>query len=346
MAHASFWLPDRERSIIWRYLDGVSLALAKRFERGSPPNEDNLSFLLCELLDENSTSLHVLDYPLSSVRDDLACSDGGVSLDVEFQTNEHSRHFEHHYSRADLGVIFVIDHPFFGKSKKAILLQAKRLFPNPIRIYTLNSRFESFDRKQLQELRALTRRFEVANSAFYLWYCPTAESFSAKYQEIIRSIEATVGNESHLVNAGWPFVKPRPEILLLRNDLGEQAQSWRACQPATRISDLDIVEKITSAKSQISLMDLYSQRLTWEPTTVAFEPFANLLMLGLISDWVGSRDEDWIRLAKGEMVLVRQQVESAEVDMREFEHEIAPKHSLTLTLRSSIDWPDDLSPLP
>src|SRR6266478_1601355 len=43
MARASSWLPDRERSIIWRYIDGVSLALARRFERGSAPNEDNLS---------------------------------------------------------------------------------------------------------------------------------------------------------------------------------------------------------------------------------------------------------------------------------------------------------------
>src|SRR5258708_17190547 len=31
MARASFWLPDRERSIIWRYLDGLSLALANMF---------------------------------------------------------------------------------------------------------------------------------------------------------------------------------------------------------------------------------------------------------------------------------------------------------------------------
>jgi hypothetical protein len=31
IARASFWLPDRERSIIWRYLDGVSLALANMF---------------------------------------------------------------------------------------------------------------------------------------------------------------------------------------------------------------------------------------------------------------------------------------------------------------------------
>jgi hypothetical protein len=208
-----------------------------------------------------------------------------------------------------------------------------------MRIYTLNSRFESFDRKQLQGLRAITRRFEVDNSTFYLWYCPTAGGFSAKHQAIIRSIEATAGNESHSVNAGWPWIKPRPEILLLRNDHGEQGQSWRACQPATRVSELGIVEKITSTKSQIFLMDLYSQRLTWLPTNVAFEPFANLLMLGLISDWVGSSDEDWVHLAEG---LVPQQAGTklVDADMPEAEREIAPKHSLTLTLRSTIDWPE------
>ena len=58
-----FDLPDAEFGIIWRYLDGVSQALARRFDSGSSPAEDNLTFLLCELLDEGATGFHLLDIP-------------------------------------------------------------------------------------------------------------------------------------------------------------------------------------------------------------------------------------------------------------------------------------------
>ncbi len=87
-----FRIPRAERHIIWRYLDGVSQALAHRFDGGSSPNEENLTFLLCELLDEGTTGLHLLDYPLKKAKEDLAKADGGVSLDVMFETHEHSKH--------------------------------------------------------------------------------------------------------------------------------------------------------------------------------------------------------------------------------------------------------------
>jgi hypothetical protein len=100
LPHLSF--STYEASIIWRFLDGVSTAVSSRMLRGSPPGEENLTFLLCELLDESSAGLHVLEYPLASAKADLEKSDAGLTIDVEFQTHEHPRWVEAKYSGADL----------------------------------------------------------------------------------------------------------------------------------------------------------------------------------------------------------------------------------------------------
>jgi len=117
MSEIGFNLPAAERGIIWRYLDGVSQALARRFETGSSPGEENLTFLLCELLDEGTTALHMLDYPLSKAKEDLAQADGGITLDVAFQTQEHTKHVEHNFSGADLGIVFVMESGLVGPSE-------------------------------------------------------------------------------------------------------------------------------------------------------------------------------------------------------------------------------------
>ena len=49
-----------EASILWRFLDGVSAAVSTRMVHGSSPAEENLTFVLCEHLDANATSLHAL----------------------------------------------------------------------------------------------------------------------------------------------------------------------------------------------------------------------------------------------------------------------------------------------
>ena len=66
-----------EAGVLWRFLDGVSTAVSSRMVRGSSPVEENLTFLLCELLDANTTSLHALAYPLSQAKTDLEASDAG-----------------------------------------------------------------------------------------------------------------------------------------------------------------------------------------------------------------------------------------------------------------------------
>lgn len=357
-----FRLPDAELGIIWRYLDGVSQALARRFEGGSSPGEENLTFLLCELLDEGMTSLHLLEYPLRKAKEDLALADGGITLDVSFQTHEHTKHVEHHYSGADLGVVFLVEHPYFGRSERAVLLQAKRLFPNSSRGFTLNSSFSSFHADQRDTLKEVERRFSAAHSAFYLWYAPASNAFSEDEAKLIRSLEATAAWDwrdlrgwhpvlDEMIKFGWPWYERRWTASTVTPEEDDRERAWRMAQPATRVSSLSVVDELTTSGHGPRLISLYqarSARHRRRRRWLAFEPFAELFLLGLLSDEIGYSSKDWVRLARGEKVTMppveaKTESEGGGPDMPEIVP--TPRHSLTFTLRSSLRWPDDLRQL-
>ena len=192
MSRRFFSIGGYEAGIIWRFLDGISGAVSERMVHGSPPAEENLTFLLCELLDANTTSLHALSYPLTQAKNDLEASDAGVALDVEFQTHEHSRHFESKYSGADLGLVLAVNHPVFGQSRRGFLVQAKRLFGRgQKREYTLFSEYSSFHKKQADLLATLEKRFDAWNSVFYLWYNPPSTAFADADAKVLRAYEAS-----------------------------------------------------------------------------------------------------------------------------------------------------------
>jgi hypothetical protein len=356
MATLAFRLPDAEHGIIWRYLDGVSQALARRFEGGSMPGEENLTFLLCELLDDGMTGLHLLDYPLSKAREDLADCDAGLTLDVSFQTHEHTKHVEHYYSGADLGVVFVVDHPCFGRSEKAVLLQAKKLFPNGSSGYTLNSAFNSFHADQRDKLKEIEQGFSAGNSIFYLWYSPRSEAFSGDDGRAIRALEATTAGGwrglkgwhpliDEILDLGWPWHERNWPANPSVPQQADSARVWRASQPATRISALQIVDRLTASGHGPRLTSLYQARsvqrkhLRWP----AFEPMAELFLLGLMSDAIGHGSDEWLRLARGEKVALPPAVATTSAKApapAEGRLILPPKHTLTLTLRSSLSWPD------
>jgi hypothetical protein len=361
MSRLNFSLPDAELGIMWRYFDGVSQALARRFEGGSPPGEENLTFLLCELLDEGSTGLHLLEYPLTRAKEDLARADGGITLDVSFQTHEHTKHVEHDYSGADLGVVFVLEHPYFGRSERAVLLQAKRLFPTGSGGFSLSSSFSSFHVGQRDMLKEVERRFSAEHSVFYLWYSPSSSAFSNEDAKLLRSIEATATWDwrelrgmhpffDDMVEFGWPWHERRWGGSPVTQQEQDRQQAWRMTQPATRVSSLPVVAEITADGRGPRLISLYQARTTshrrrrsWRWLT--FEPFAELFLLGLISDGIGHASEDWLRLTRGEKVPMPPLKTTTDEVRREPalpENVPTPKHSLTFTLRSSLHWPENL----
>lgn len=214
-----------EASILWRFLDGVSAAVSRRMVSGSSPGEENLTFLLCELLDANTTSLHTLSYPLAQAKADLEASDAGLTIDVEFETHEHSKHVESKYSGADLGIVLALNHPLLGQSRRGILVQAKRLFGvGKTREYGLYSTYTSFDRPQAEFLEALGQRFGVYNSIFYLWYNPPSTAFRDADAKILRAYEAGPGPYQH-----WHRMHPFLDELL------EMGLPWPSAGSHTRL---------------------------------------------------------------------------------------------------------------
>ncbi|MEX0703633.1 MAG: hypothetical protein WD069_16170 [Planctomycetales bacterium] len=350
MSRMFLTLGGYEAGVLWRFLDGVSTAVSARMVQGSSPGEENLTFLLCELLDANTTSLHVLRYPLSQAKSDLEASDAGVTVDVEFETHEHSKHVESRYSGADLGIVLTVNHPVLGHSRRGILVQAKRLIGSgSMREYRLNSDYRHFDRKQAEFLEALRQRFGVYNSVFYLWYNPPSTAFQDDDAKILRAYEAA-GTSVHpywhqmhplvdeLIEIGlapWPLSawSSRSEGF---TDVEGKARAWRHTQPALRLSALDLVLSVANngPPHLKALYDAMEERRAWP----MFSPFADFLLVALASSRYGSDNPDWIRLTEGQKVRMpaSKQVTKDGGIMDEIDSPPTPRHTLRLTVRSTL----------
>lgn len=338
-----------EAGILWKFLDGVSSAVSSRMARGSSPTEENLTFLLCELLDDNATSLHALSYPLSQVQTDLGASDAGIILEVEFQTHEHSKHIESKYSGADLGIVLSVNHPVFGQSRRGILIQAKRLFgTGKKREYGLYSGYSSFNKTQADFLRILERRFGVWNSVYYLWYNPPSTAFPEADSRILRAYESTGGSPyqywhrkhpflDELIEMGlpWLFAGAGPRVAPSTDDEA-RARQWRSTQPALRVSALDVALSV-GENGPPQLKALYDATLE-QRSAPAFSPFADFLLLALASSRYGSDNADWIRLTEGQKVPMPAAKQENErlADIDELDSPPIPHHTLRVSVRSTL----------
>jgi len=343
----NFALTSYEGTVLWRFFDSVSSAVAGRMLRGSPPGEENLTFLLCELLDEGATGLHTLDYPLSRVREELERSDAGIAVDFAFETHEHARFFESRYSGADLGVVVVVNHPILGHSRRAFLVQAKRLFQKGrSKEFSIFSSYESFDHKQVHFLKDLAARFGVYNSVFYLWYNPPSTAFSDGEAKVIRAYEshgylAPYWRHMHpflddLLEMGFPLSlggrgasgSPSPEE-------EDQAREWRGRQPALRVSELDTVLSVTETGTMPGLKLLYDTRLE-RSRQVSFSPFADFFLLALANSRYGSSNDEWLDLAESRTVPMPLAKESNGDLLQELDHPPIPRHTIRITVQSTL----------
>jgi len=348
MSGINFTLASYEGTVLWRFFDSISSAVATRMLRGSPPGEENLTFLLCELLDEGATRLHALDYPLSRVREELERSDAGIAVDFGFETHEHSRYFESKYSGADLGLIVVINHPIFGHSRRAFLVQAKKLFQKGrLREFSIYSSYESYEKEQAAFLKDLARRFDASNSVFYLWYNPPSSGFPDADAKIIRAYEANGHSPIHwhhihpfldeLMEMGFPLAvggygaggRSSPED-------EDRAREWRARQPALRVSDLDTVLSLTAGGAVPGLKSLYDARLERSHRRLSFSPFADFFLLALANSNYGSEKAEWLALAEGRKVSIPPNQSKDISALDEMERPPIPRHTLTVTVRSTL----------
>lgn len=353
MTRMPLTLPSYDAKVVWKFFDAVSSAVASRMVGGSSPGEENLTFLLCELLDENTTALHALPYSLSQAKRDLERSDSGITVDVDFQTHEHSKYVESKYSGADLGIVVEVDHPFYARSRRGILIQAKRLFATRRgNGFSLFSDYRSFNEEQAQFLKQLQSRFGVHNAIYYLWYNPPATALEEGEATIVRAYEALGYNLSRywgrihpmvdeLIHLGFPgALRGGGPYSFSNKEEAREAQEWRAKQPALRLSELNIVLSLVEDGTIPQLNALYDTLLEDRYGSPSFSPFADFFLLALTSPRLGSADTNWLRLSEGRKVEMARPKKEGQDEGRspldELESPPSPRHTLKLTVRSTL----------
>jgi hypothetical protein len=144
-----------------KYFTGVSHALAQRFAIGFQPDEEHLTSLLCELLDERGSALHSLEYTVADLNKDLQGMGSLLQATVSLSTTPYTKYAEGHFTQADLGIILEYsDHVDHSNSfQKGLLVQAKKLFPASSNGYSLCSRYTSFDVDQHEKLTQLCEHY-------------------------------------------------------------------------------------------------------------------------------------------------------------------------------------------
>lgn len=348
MPRTSMLLPTAETRLLWRFFDSVSSAIAGRMDRGSPPGEENLTFLLCELLDEGSSDLHRLDVSLAQVKKELAKSDSGLSVEVAFETHPHSKHQEAKFSGADIGLVLSLQHPLLGTSTRAVLLQAKKLFPqSKASAFSIYSGYTSFDVNQAKFLQELAKRFSVWRSIFYLWYNPTGRAFGDADAKHVRAYEAmplTLHSwhrhpfMDELLEYGYPFAHGSHFSAFESSPASDEAATaWRALQPALRLSSLDTVMSVVGPKTYPRLRSLYEASAS-SRDFAPFTPFADFMMLALLNPRVGAADDNWVRLARGEAVPLPDAKPNNQeaVSLGEMSMTPTPRHTLSVTITSTL----------
>lgn len=312
--------------------------------RRSAPGEDNLTFLLCELLDERSSDLHLLEYSLSKVREKLAQSETALDIDISFETHAFSRHYEGKYSGADLGLLISVDHPVLGTWRGGALLQAKKLFHAASGLaYALNSRYKSFDKEQAKFLSELGRRYHAYHSIHYLWYNPTSIAFSDSPK--VKAFEALTcqpplssrihrdffdeshSDSFHAFNSPDALEEKLPKL-----------REWIVSQPALRLTDVDVVRQLLERDDAVTLERLYTFLANGHGHR-EFTPFATFMLEAVLSrEFCG--DTDWIALVEGKLVKPKPPSSPNSENtplVDESPYLPTPRHTLRITVTSSLN---------
>lgn len=184
-------LSPRAIHLFLRYFDSIDEALSRRLVRKRTWDEEALTFLLTELLDEEGQQDHNITYPHSDFLNDLSLSDEPLSIDVHLETHSYPKPMERYVTQSDIGMILSYHDQFDHKRsfRRGWLLQAKRLFrtrQNYEQGFTTNSRFESIDPEQHERMMRL-RDWAKCDFIRYMLYCPRPSSLEKSVREHLSS---------------------------------------------------------------------------------------------------------------------------------------------------------------
>ncbi len=331
------YLTPPERYYIMRYFDAVSTAIGTRMVSGSRPLEDRLTFLLGELLDDNFTSQHVLDYGLNQLHADLVTCGDFHRVSVVLETHEHNQHFEGKYSFADLGMV-VKNTDYGGSSfEKAVLVQAKRLYEEDDE-YSLYSQYKGFDSKQFERLHDLCAKYG-SNAACYIFYSPLLSAFrEADYRRILdlenrrrysmvgsMVLTPTLSIHLELPRAAHSFHVDEGQV---RRYLEYDAR-YGANGPGVRVCGMESIGRVTKQHAdQVRIGSLYKDAID-HPYHIqhAFVPLSCFVVDCLFGCNYGEQEPSLIKLAQGKVPVEQASEEQLPI------HGV--KHTLTILIRAT-----------
>jgi hypothetical protein len=175
-----------------KYFNSIDKKLSNYLVRKQPWDEESLTRMFCDLLDQDYQEEENIDYTLTQLYSDLSKSNDPIAIDISIETHNYTKSYEHNITKSDIGLILEYNDQFNFKNsfKTYLLFQAKRLFPDKYD-YTINSEFNSFDKHQHDEIIKLNE-WAGGNFVSYLLYCPRPE----KLNQITREGLAYARNEA------------------------------------------------------------------------------------------------------------------------------------------------------
>lgn len=202
MPNSRTCLTPRDAKLIIRYLDGVDDVISARLVSGFNPHEDHLTSLLCEMLDDNLTSLSALPFPLSKLKEELALDSKGLKVSLSIEVKKYPPHLERRLTSSDIGIIVAYrDNVIPNRSfEKGALFQAKKLYrARADHPYTLHDSFKEFDPDQLLRLLKVFPNDEMNelphhkgdhcdNFCHYLFYCPRLDGYDEQSRQDIQHL--------------------------------------------------------------------------------------------------------------------------------------------------------------
>ena len=184
-------LSPRAIHLFLKYFDSIDQSLSSRLVRRRTWDEEALTFLLTELLDDEAQVDHNISYPHHSFLKDLSATDEPLAISVQLDTHSYPKSMERYVTQSDIGFILTYQDQFNPKAsfRSGWLLQAKRLFHSTRRHehgFTVNSQFGSVDYEQHARMVRL-RDWAKCDFIRYLLYCPRPSGLERGVREQLSS---------------------------------------------------------------------------------------------------------------------------------------------------------------
>jgi hypothetical protein len=171
--------------LLIKYFDAIDRLFSKYMNRKRPWEEEALTTVLCDLLDEDYQIEENISYSKIDLYNDFSKFDEPMALYTKIETHKYTKHIESNVTFADLGLIINYQNQFDRNTsfKRCWLLQSKRLFRDDRRNeFTTESKFKSYNEKQHINIQNFNKKYED-EFIKYLLYCPRPDNLEKTIRE-------------------------------------------------------------------------------------------------------------------------------------------------------------------